>query len=60
MKEPWLPKVYVGGEESEDGLYVAGVNVPGTSNGIKMKFKGTGACKASLSLLTKLCGSCFA
>ena len=29
-------------------------------NGIKMKFKGTGGCKAALSLLTKLCGTCFA
>lgn len=29
-------------------------------NGIKMKFKGTGGCKAALSLITKLCGSCFA
>lgn len=29
-------------------------------NGIKMKFKGTGGCKAALSLLTKLCVSCFA
>ena len=27
-------------------------------NGIKMKFKGANGCKAALSLITKLCGSC--
>ncbi|GAB6119719.1 IS66 family insertion sequence element accessory protein TnpA [Dysgonomonas termitidis] len=29
-------------------------------NGIKMKFKGPNGCKAALSLITKLCGSCSA
>jgi hypothetical protein len=41
-----------GNEDSEISLELP--------NGIKMKFKGPNGCKAALSLITKLCGSCSA